>query len=83
MNLLRRLIVTNPRPGPRNGVIINMMEGTARAAGRNVSLMVPAAMAKGDAKQKPAQNRRIQTAGNVVLRPTPRVNKLPSEIEAR
>jgi mannose/fructose-specific phosphotransferase system component IIA len=53
------------------------MEGMARVAGLNVSLIVPAAMAKDDAKQKPAQNRRTQTAQKVSLNATPTVNMPP------
>jgi hypothetical protein len=48
-----------PKLGPRNGARIKIIEGMARVSGLNVSLIVPAAIAKDDAKQKPARKRRI------------------------
>lgn len=56
---------TYPRPGPKNGVNMNIVDGTARFTGLNVSLIVPPAIANDGAKQKPARNRKTQTPAKV------------------
>jgi hypothetical protein len=72
-----------PSPGPRNGVRINIVEGTARCAGKNVSLMVPAATAKDGEKQNPAKKRKTQSSAIVRLYPAARVNELPNSTAPR
>ena len=58
-------VLPKSRTKERKGVRMNIADGIAREAGLNVSLMVPAAMANGGAKQRPARNRKTQTAVNV------------------
>lgn len=43
---MRGVDKTDPSPGPKNGVKMNIVEGIARPTGLNVSLIVPPAIDK-------------------------------------
>lgn len=68
---------THPRPGPRNGLRMNKVDGGPRSIGRYVSLSTPAPTARLGPKKKPDKNLMMTSPAKLCVSPEPRANRPP------